>query len=171
LTPALFLFDSAGHGVSFSEDAGSTQSTITSQFIPGPGIYYIAIAGYDNDPLGAVTGGEIWLDAPWGTERQPDGPAAAEVPGSWSGGGATGTYKIILQGACFVSTTPVCYANCDGSTASPILNVNDFTCFLNKYASGDAYANCDGSTTGADSERQRFHLLQQPLRRRLPVTV
>jgi serine protease AprX len=40
-----------------------------------------------------------------------------------------------------------CYANCDGSTDAPILNVADFTCFLNKYAAGDAFANCDGSTT------------------------
>jgi hypothetical protein len=41
----------------------------------------------------------------------------------------------------------VCYANCDDSTTSPVLNVGDFTCFLQKYAAGDAYANCDGSTT------------------------
>jgi hypothetical protein len=39
-----------------------------------------------------------------------------------------------------------CYANCDGSTAAPVLNVQDFSCFLTRYASGDAYANCDGST-------------------------
>lgn len=39
-----------------------------------------------------------------------------------------------------------CYANCDGSTAVPVLNVNDFQCFLNRYAAGDPYANCDGST-------------------------
>jgi hypothetical protein len=39
-----------------------------------------------------------------------------------------------------------CYANCDGSTTAPVLNVLDFTCFLNKFAAGDAYANCDGST-------------------------
>jgi hypothetical protein len=42
---------------------------------------------------------------------------------------------------------PVCYANCDGSTTPPVLNVQDFSCFLGKFASGDAYANCDGSTT------------------------
>jgi hypothetical protein len=51
---------------------------------------------------------------------------------------------------------PVCYANCDGSTAAPILNVEDFTCFINEFASAQAlpheqqvihYANCDGSTT------------------------
>jgi len=40
-----------------------------------------------------------------------------------------------------------CYANCDGSTTSPILNVLDFSCFLNRFAAGDSYANCDGSTT------------------------
>jgi hypothetical protein len=40
-----------------------------------------------------------------------------------------------------------CYANCDASSTSPILNVSDFVCFLNRYAAGDSYANCDGSTT------------------------
>jgi serralysin len=39
-----------------------------------------------------------------------------------------------------------CYANCDASTAAPILNVLDFSCFLNKFAAGDPYANCDSST-------------------------
>jgi hypothetical protein len=41
----------------------------------------------------------------------------------------------------------VCYANCDGSTTAPVLNVLDFSCFLNKFASGDPWANCDRSTT------------------------
>jgi hypothetical protein len=40
-----------------------------------------------------------------------------------------------------------CYANCDSSTADPFLNVADFTCFLQRYASADPYANCDSSTT------------------------
>jgi hypothetical protein len=40
-----------------------------------------------------------------------------------------------------------CYANCDNSTTAPILNVGDFTCFLQRFASGEAYANCDNSTT------------------------
>jgi hypothetical protein len=39
-----------------------------------------------------------------------------------------------------------CYANCDGSTTAPTLNVNDYVCFLNKYSAGDSYANCDEST-------------------------
>ena len=40
-----------------------------------------------------------------------------------------------------------CYPNCDNSTTPPVLNVADFTCFLNAFASGSSYANCDGSTT------------------------
>jgi hypothetical protein len=48
----------------------------------------------------------------------------------------------------FAATGPApCYANCDGSTTAPVLNVGDFTCFLQKYAAGDPYANCDQSTT------------------------
>jgi hypothetical protein len=40
-----------------------------------------------------------------------------------------------------------CYANCDGSIGTPVLTVQDFGCFLNRFAAGDSYANCDGSTT------------------------
>lgn len=39
-----------------------------------------------------------------------------------------------------------CYANCDESLLPPILNINDFSCFLNRFASGSPYANCDAST-------------------------
>jgi len=44
------------------------------------------------------------------------------------------------------TTGSSCYANCDGSSIPPILNVSDFICFQTKYAAGDPYANCDGST-------------------------
>ncbi len=49
-------------------------------------------------------------------------------------------------GIVFTGPTP-CYANCDGSTTAPALNVLDFSCFLNRFAAGDSYANCDHSTT------------------------
>jgi hypothetical protein len=42
---------------------------------------------------------------------------------------------------------PSCYGNCDGSTTAPVLNVADFTCFLQRFAAGESYANCDESTT------------------------
>jgi hypothetical protein len=40
-----------------------------------------------------------------------------------------------------------CYANCDASSTAPVLNVADFTCFLQRFAGGQHYANCDASTT------------------------
>lgn len=39
-----------------------------------------------------------------------------------------------------------CYANCDGSTAPPVLNINDFICFMARYNAQDPRANCDGTT-------------------------
>ncbi len=44
------------------------------------------------------------------------------------------------------TAAPVCYANCDSSTLAPVLNANDFQCFLDKFATGSSIANCDGST-------------------------
>ena len=46
----------------------------------------------------------------------------------------------------FITDGPGCYANCDGSTGSPFLNVLDFLCFLNRFAARDPWANCDQST-------------------------
>ena len=46
----------------------------------------------------------------------------------------------------FARWTCICYANCDASIGAPALNINDFQCFLNRFATGDPYANCDGST-------------------------
>ncbi|MFN0132877.1 MAG: GC-type dockerin domain-anchored protein [Phycisphaerales bacterium] len=43
--------------------------------------------------------------------------------------------------------TVACYADCTNSTWPPLLAIDDFICFLNKYAAGDTYANCDASTT------------------------
>jgi hypothetical protein len=59
---------------------------------------------------------------------------------------ANGAGPIYYDNLMISAPTPPCYANCDGSTASPTLNVADFSCFLQKYAAGDPYANCDGST-------------------------
>jgi uncharacterized membrane protein len=51
---------------------------------------------------------------------------------------------------------PVCYPNCDASTTAPVLNVQDFTCFLQRYAAGNTYANCDSSTTAPALNVQDF---------------
>jgi uncharacterized membrane protein len=68
--------------------------------------------------------------------------------------------ELTVEGAAWIEQNfPVppgaCYANCDRSTVAPVLNVDDFTCFINSYATGTAlphvqqilhYANCDEST-------------------------
>jgi hypothetical protein len=55
-----------------------------------------------------------------------------------------------------VAASSGCYPNCDNSTTSPILNVQDFTCFLQRYAAGDTYANCDNSTQAPTLNVQDF---------------
>jgi hypothetical protein len=69
------------------------------------------------------------------------------------GGNTSNTAQSIAIYGCPPLT---CYANCDGSTTPPILNVEDFTCFINEFAAATAlpheqqlthYANCDSSTT------------------------
>ncbi len=62
-----------------------------------------------------------------------------------------GRYDAVVFNACGTKTSAdvvltFCYANCDGSTAAPVLTANDFQCFLNRFASGNQEANCDGST-------------------------
>jgi hypothetical protein len=72
--------------------------------------------------------------------RDDTGTVNAGIPG-----GAGGAAIVDMGAFEFQGTT--CYANCDGSTTPPVLNVLDFSCFLNKFAAGDTCANCDGSTT------------------------
>jgi hypothetical protein len=61
-----------------------------------------------------------------------------------------------IDNLTFIVSNPGCYPNCDGSTTEPVLNVEDFTCFISEFAAAQAlpysqqvshYANCDQSTT------------------------
>src|SRR5690606_15629186 len=64
-------------------------------------------------------------------------------------GTIAGTSRGLSGHRTWVATLPEgfgCYANCDGSTTPPVLNVNDFVCFQQRFAAGDNGANCDGST-------------------------
>lgn len=99
----LFLFRADGRGVTFNDDSGTTvQSRITGQFVPGAGVYFLAISRWDRDALDAGAQA-IWLDTPFGTERAPDGPGAANPLASWGGTTlAGGAYSIFLTGASYV---------------------------------------------------------------------
>src|SRR5262249_46875310 len=58
------------------------------------------------------------------------------------GGSPSPAFNMVFQLEGIVG----CDANCDGSTTTPVLNANDFQCFLNLFASGNIAANCDQST-------------------------
>jgi hypothetical protein len=72
------------------------------------------------------------------------------VIGNFGGGG----FVMMDDMEYDVAGSGACYANCDGSTFEPILNVDDFTCFVNEFAAAQSlpfeqqvssYANCDRS--------------------------
>jgi hypothetical protein len=63
-------------------------------------------------------------------------------------GGTPYPYNFFIDDVQFEAVGgTTCYPNCDNSTAPPILNANDFQCFLNRFAAGDSYANCDQSSS------------------------
>jgi hypothetical protein len=123
-------------------------------------------SGYDDDTTvnGTFDPGECY-DYSTGGNPCPD-PLTSMLAFRSEASGATGACclstgcQILSADACAqqngvyqgdnsacTSCAPACYANCDGSTTSPCLNVLDFGCFLNRFGAGDTYANCDGSTT------------------------
>ncbi len=59
-----------------------------------------------------------------GTSGQPDA------------GKAAGGFYTLASGFWSTFVPDPCYVNCDASTSPPILNINDFNCFLNKFAAG-----------------------------------
>lgn len=96
----------------------------------------------DPSPGQVLTGFNDWANLVFGFRESP-----------YYGAGASPTVEtpeldedtVILLNS-LPPPPPTCYANCDGSSAAPVLNVNDFVCFANRFAAGDPYANCDGST-------------------------
>jgi hypothetical protein len=152
---SLFKTDGSGIAQRFGFNG---PTAITNQFVSAlpAGDFDLAVSAFWKSPQDTLSN-NLWLgihgDPPNQTfdniERAPDGPGAASPIDHWDqGGGQDGPYTITLTGACFVAGgAPPCYANCDASTTAPVLNVLDFTCFLQKFAAGIAYANCDASTT------------------------
>jgi hypothetical protein len=85
----------------------------------------------------------------------PGGPQASRAYHRHNGTTQTLTAQATRTEFVF-RTGPLCYANCDNSTTEPVLNVEDFVCFINEFAQGIVlptaqqithYANCDNSTT------------------------
>jgi trimeric autotransporter adhesin len=128
------------------------------------GIPASRIARWDPSPTGGwlpldggVGGGDIFTLLPGPTLPPTPSTSTMFVGGSFTGAGGPPPLPAARIAAYRCeSPTPACYANCDGSTTEPILNVDDFTCFINEYAAAQtlpheqqiaSYANCDNSTT------------------------
>jgi hypothetical protein len=62
----------------------------------------------------------------------PRGADVASVPDT----GLSVFGPVVDIGAYEVQTISSCYANCDNSSIVPVLNVQDFSCFLNAFAAG-----------------------------------
>ena len=60
-----------------------------------------------------------------------------------SGRGTTTCAGGVIENAALWFACPNCYADCDFSEGLKRLNVNDFVCFINKYAALDPYSNCN----------------------------
>jgi hypothetical protein len=89
--------------------------------------------------------GSALSDAPTGTGSVTTGVHTSTLTWSYATLADNGSViDCVVSGGCgSVVSNPVglgvtipCYANCDGSSVPPILNANDFACFLNKYAAG-----------------------------------
>jgi hypothetical protein len=93
-----------------------------------------------------------------GLSGKPGAAGMQFASGSWGPRGDAGSgVRQDMPFILFGTVASDCYANCDGSTTEPVLNVEDFVCFINMFADGtqladpqaqiEHYANCDGSTT------------------------
>ncbi len=123
---------------------------------PGAGPFYANATGSDYgvniSPTGALSGyawseNAGWINFSGGGLATPAQPARIDAPTNRLRGYAWGEnigWVNLNDANAYVGL--LCYANCDQSSTTPILNVNDFQCFLNKFASGDPSANCDRST-------------------------
>ncbi len=145
----LFLFNTDGMGVSFNDDSTGLQSRVTGQFLSADGDYLIALAGYNHDAVDSA-GAIIWANTPFGTERQPDGPGAANPIAGWTGTGGGGPYTIEFTGTCYPGGTTRCVADVDDGTFSGTpdggVTIDDLLYYLTIYADGNIAADVDNGT-------------------------
>jgi hypothetical protein len=96
----LFLFDVLGNGVAANDDTatGNTRSTIPTGWVTASGVYYLAITGFDTDPVDAADAFIFREDNP----RTVYGPEAGRGPlAGWDldADSQPGDYEILLTGA------------------------------------------------------------------------
>jgi hypothetical protein len=134
----------------------------TSRSFRVPRLVAAAGAAVAVSPALAQTGGGYdltWSTIDCGGSTGGSGGGTFNVSGTIGqpDAGTMSSGPFVVIGGFWSVTAPVpCYPNCDSSTIIPILNVQDFTCFLARFGNGDLYANCDGSTTAPVLNFQDF---------------
>jgi outer membrane protein assembly factor BamB len=161
--PSLELFRDDGSGAALVWDSAlDTWVDINQNGSLDPG-EYLRLGGWCTQPLAAA--GRLIVGAIPGsgagacTDLYVVDPAAMPgsagfIVGHRAGAGSTpalSAAELFTIGddglyAFGAPPPPACYANCDGGTIPPVLNINDFMCFSSRFASGDPWANCDGSS-------------------------
>jgi len=87
---------------------------------------------------GGPSNGRVYSFTPSLVERWSDPIANINTAGPVLGSGGI----LVISGPgtnvrAYKTAGPApCYANCDGSTVAPVLNVSDFICFQSRYAAG-----------------------------------
>lgn len=119
----LWLFDVDGRGVLGNDDNPGPAPFHSGISVPAtdgtgaapssPGVYYLAVSGFRNDPLGVA--GPVFDLFTFTEISGPDGPGGGVPIAGWSGGGPSGGYDVFVTGAAFVPQLPfVCDCNANG---------------------------------------------------------
>jgi hypothetical protein len=146
----------AAAGMDVWDDGTGLALYVTGRFTGINGVVSPNLARFDGENWSAVANGYPTTTGTTvvalGTTSAPLGPAL--YIGGYMATTPPGLRHIGRYTSCIFPEP--CYPNCDASTTPPILNVEDFTCFITEFASAlalppqqqlDHYANCDQSTT------------------------
>lgn len=112
----LFLFDAGGLGICANDDISNPSPYNPHSILAAgsplnpktPGLYYLAVSGWDHDPHSA--GGAMFVDdSQYTGTAAPAGPGGALPLTGWDGpgdlNGALGNYTILLTGASYGSAS------------------------------------------------------------------
>ena len=126
----------------------SIEASVQPPLALGAGTYWLdwQVGGtLSSGPFAALVTIAGQQGAPNANARWKDGSASNWITVVDSGNFAPQELSFVIRGTTGGGPAP-CYANCDGSSLTPVLSANDFQCFLDRYAGGLTTANCDGST-------------------------
>jgi hypothetical protein len=156
-------------------DAVVSRVTLAPPYLPANGTAVsqmtISLRDWQDQPVTVPLSSVVVSHAPTSAGRSAIGPVVGQGNGVYTVNITAGTsatpvldsFRIVVNdGQRPVTLMPearlslyvsfgggtFCYADCDPNQAPPMLNVQDFTCFLQMYAAGMPYANCDQSTVG-----------------------